>query len=181
MKRAVIFVLLLSMELIVHSQNLVANPGFEKWQTITRPEGWSVTQNCQKDSVSFQSGIYSCLHFGGTTSAKYLGQTIPVIPRKQYRLSLLYKTAVTGTGNGCRIWCYWKDEAGNSITDASTDDILRPSKYLKSDTWQPFSTEVIAAPSNAASFYLEVRTYQNSITNWDDFVFEEYITAGTMK
>jgi hypothetical protein len=47
---------------------------------------------------------------------------------------------------------------------------------MKSDTWQRFYTDIIAPP-NASYFYLEVRTYQNSIAYWDDFVFEENVTT----
>jgi hypothetical protein len=53
---------------------------------------------------------------------------------------------------------------------------MRPSKYLKSDTWQQLSINIIA-PAEAAAFYLEVRTYPNSIVFWDDFVFEETVAT----
>jgi hypothetical protein len=176
MKRAIIIVLLLTLETAMFSQNLVGNPGFETWEKTTKPYGWNTAQNCLKDSVYIKSGSYSCRHEGGT-STRYLGQTISVIPGNQYMLSFFYKTQITGNGNGCRIWCYWKDSAGNSISDPSTDAILRPSKYLKSDTLQQFSIS-ITAPSQAVTFYLEVRTYPNSIAYWDDFVLEETVATG---
>jgi hypothetical protein len=47
---------------------------------------------------------------------------------------------------------------------------------MKSDTWQQFSID-FTAPANASYFYLEVRTYQNSIAYWDDFVFEENVST----
>ena len=99
-----------------------------------------------------------------------------IVPDKQYRLTFFYKTVITGSGNGCRIWCYWKNSEGINMTDPPTDDILRPSKYLKSETWQQFSVD-IAAPAGASSFYLEVRTYQNSVVYFDDFVFEENVAT----
>jgi hypothetical protein len=176
MKRAIFFVLLLGVESIAFTQNLVVNPGFETWSKIEKPSGWTTTQNCLKDSVNIKSGSYSCRHAGGTSTTKYLGQTVAVNPGKKYIFSLNYKTETTGSGNGCRIWCYWKDSDGNSITDPSTDDILRPSKYLKSDTWQPFSIEVVA-PEKASALYLEVRTYSNSVAYWDDFIFEENVAT----
>ena len=74
-------------------------------------------------------------------------------PGKSYSFSFFYKTVTTGTGNGCRLWCYWKDNGGNNFTDPATDAILRPSKYLKSDTWQQLSIN-ITAPAEAAAFYL---------------------------
>jgi hypothetical protein len=173
MKRVFFFVLITIMSHRAFSQNLVENPGFEKWDKLNKPAGWSVAQNCLKDSVYIRSGDYSCRQEGGT---KYLGQIITVNQDKKYRLSFFYKTSITGTGNGCRIWCYWKDADGNNLTDANTDDILRPSKYLKSDVWQQFSAE-FSTPERAASLYLEVRTYSNSISYFDDFVFEENIST----
>ncbi len=174
MKRAIFFVLLIILESALYSQNLVINNGFETWDRTDKPTGWTTSQYCLKDSVSVCFGSYSCRHAGGASSAKYLGQTISVIPGQQYNLSFFYKTEITGSGNGCRIWCYWKDAGGNSLPDALTDDILRPSLYLKSLTWQQFSIN-IPAPSNAVAFYLEVRTYPNSIAFWDDFIFEASI------
>ena len=106
MKRTTFFVLLLSVELTLISQNLVVNPGFETWEKTIKPSGWTTTQNCLKDSVYIKTGSYSCRHSGGTSTAKYLGQTVGVVPGKQYNLSFYYKTEITGTGNGCRIWCY---------------------------------------------------------------------------
>ncbi len=173
MKRVIFFVLLTNVGLVSFSQNLIVNPGFEIWEKSTKPSGWTTAQNCVKDSVNIKSGTYSCRHEGGT---KYLGQTLSVAPGKQFRLSFFYKTEITLNGNGCRIWCYWKDLEGNNITDLSTDDILRPSKYLKSEIWQQFLVD-LPAPSGASSFYLELRTYQNSVAYLDDFIFEENMTT----
>jgi hypothetical protein len=173
MKRVIFFVLLINMSLLSFSQNLIINPGFETWEKPNKPAGWTTAQSCLKDSVSIKSGNYSCRHDGGT---KYLGQTLTVAPGKQYRLTFFYKTSITGSGNGCRIWCYWKDFGGNNLTDVATDDILRPSKYLKSEMWQQFSVD-FASPSGSAFFYMEIRTYSNSTTWLDDFVFEENVST----
>lgn len=173
MKRVIFFVLLINVSLLSLSQNLIVNPGFEIWERTNKPAGWTLAQSCLKDSVNIRSGIYSCRHDGGT---KYLGQTLTVSPVTHYRLSFFYKTAVTGSGNGCRIWCYWKDSGGNNVTDIATDDILRPSKYLKSDSWQQFSVD-FTSPAGTAFFYLEIRTYANSTAWLDDFVFEENVTT----
>jgi hypothetical protein len=172
MKRITLFVLLLFMELNLFNQNLIVNPGFEVWENTIKPSGWSTVQNCLKDSVYFKTGSYSCQHSGGTSASKYLGQTLAVVSGKQYGFSFFFRTEITGTANGCRIWCYWKDAGGNNIPDPLTDAVLRPSKYMKSDNWQQFST-VVVAPALGVNFYLEVRTYPNSIAYLDDFVFEE--------
>lgn len=176
MKRAVFFVLLLALEPSAFSQNLIMNPGFETWVKINKPSGWTTAQNCLKDSINVNSGNYSSLHSGGTTTTSYLGQTINVLPGKEYRLLLYYKTGINTTGKGSRIWCYWKDIEDKSISDVLTDDIMRPSQYLKSDTWQEFSIRVIAPPA-AVAFYLEVRTNSNSTVYWDDLRFEESVAT----
>ena len=178
MKRITLFVLPIFLEFNSFSQNLIVNPGFEIWETAIRPLGWTTVQNCLKDSAYFTTGSYSCKHTGGTSTAKYLGQTLAVVSGKQYNFSFFCKTEISGTGNGCRIWCYWKDAGGNNIADQLTDEILRPSKYMKSSTWQRFSTTVVSPPL-AVAFYLEVRTYPNSIAYWDDFNFEENMATYT--
>ena len=164
--------LFLAMDTIVFCQNLVVNPGFETWTKINRPTGWDHVENCLKDSSSVISGDYACKHGGDVSTTSDLGQTIPVFPGKEYRLSLFNRTIITSTGKGSRIWCYWKDSENISIDDPLTNDIMRPSQYLKSEIWQQFSISV-KAPDDAAYFYLEVRTNTNSIAYWDDFVFEE--------
>lgn len=176
MKKLIFFVLLIVISLVSFSQNMIVNPGFETWEVSHKPNGWTTAQNCLKDSVQIKSGTYSCRHEGTTGATKYLGQTLPVGPGKSYSISFFYKTATTGTGNGCRLWCYWKDNNGDNFSDPVTDAVLRPSKYLKSDTWQQLSINIIA-PAEAAAFYLEVRTYPNSIVYWDDFIFEETVAT----
>lgn len=177
MKRAKFFVLLLSFGFTCYSQNLVINPGFESWSKLNKPSGWTHSENCLKDSAIIQSGQYSCQHTGGTSTSSDLGQTISVVPGKDYNLAFSFKTSSSTSGNGARIWCYWKDGSGNNITDPLSDDILRPSKYLKSDSWKNNCLSV-TAPQAAASFYLEVRTYPNSVSYFDDFVFEEKSLTG---
>jgi hypothetical protein len=158
----------------LYSQNLVLNPEFETWNSITKPASWTHADNCLKDSISVHSGKYSCRHAGGS-STSHLGQTIAVTPGKEYKLSIYYLTGLPSTGNGSRIWCYWKESDGvTSITDPATDLIMRPSDYLRSDTWQQF-TITVTAPAQAAFIYLEVRTNTNSLMYWDDFLFEESI------
>jgi hypothetical protein len=177
MKRVISFVLLANISLICISQNLIINPGFESWTRVNKPNGWTHAENCLKDSIVFSSGKYACMHTGGATATSDLGQTMTVSPGKKYSLSLYYRTSITSTGNGVRIWCYWKDASGNSLSDPLTDDILRPSKYMKSGTWQQFSVNM-TSPPEAVAFYLEVRTYPNSTVYWDDFVFEEAVATG---
>jgi hypothetical protein len=178
MKRTVFFVLLFCTGSLSHSQNLVINPGFEAWSKSGDPVGWTTSVNCHKDSVSVNSGKYSCRHEGTTSGTKSVGQKLTVSPGKLYRLSFYYKTKIIAAEHGCRIWCHWEDPEGKTLTDPVTDDILQPSNYMKSESWQKFSVE-ITAPINADKFSLEVRTYQNSIAHLDNFVFEETDATGT--
>lgn len=179
MKRALFFVLLLVIELVSVSQNLVVNPGFEIWGKTTKPNGWVPAERCLKDSSDNISGKYTCMHSGSTTSRADLGQTITVLPGKNYMLSF-YSRTIASTGSGARIWCSWKNAAGTRISDPLTDDILQPSEFMKNESWQQ-STVIITAPAEAVTFYLEVRTYANSITWWDDFVFEETVTTSNQE
>jgi hypothetical protein len=176
MKRTTFFVLLLALELSLPGQNLVQNPGFDSWLSVAKPAGWVHIENCTKDSADFMSASFSCRHTGGKTTVSDLGQTINVSAGKTYMLSFHYRTAANSTGNGARIWCYWKDISGTNLSDPQSDAVLRPSAYLKSQAWKQFSITVVA-PANATAFYLEVRTYSNCTTNWDDFEFKE--TTGT--
>jgi hypothetical protein len=176
MKKSVFLTFLIVISSISYSQNLVLNPDFETWNSITKPASWTHADNCLKDSLSVHTGKYSCRHAGGS-STSHLGQSIPVTPGKEYKFSIFYLTGVPTTGNGSRIWCYWKMNDGlTSITDPATDIVMRPSEYLKSDTWQQFLISV-TAPVEAAFFYLEVRTNTNSLTYWDDFLFEESVVT----
>jgi hypothetical protein len=170
MKRALFFVLCIHYALLIFSQNLVVNPGFESWSKINKPASWAHAENCQKDSLTLLSGSYSCFHSGGESTSSDLGQTIAVIPGSEYELSFSYKTSGSTTGNGARIWSYWKNADGSIVFDPMTDDILRPSKYMKSETWKRV-TLYLNAPATAASLYLEVRTYPGSGCWWDDFYF----------
>lgn len=174
MKGAVSFVIMLTLGFTLYSQNLVVNSGFEEWGIISRPSGWNHVENCLKDSSAVISGNYACKHSGGLTSTSDLGQTIPVVPGKEYRLTLFNKTIVTDNGKGSRIWCYWLDANSEKLYDPDTDDIIRPSQYFKIENWMQFSIN-ITAPNEAEAFYLEVRTNTNSIAYWDDITFEEII------
>jgi len=170
MKRGMFFVLCIAFCNVVIAQNLVVNPGFETWGSTGKPSDWANTQNCLKDSDFIKSGNYSCRQ-DGVTSSRDLGQRVIVSPGKHYTFSFFFKTGSATTGNGCRLWCEWLDDAKVSISDPSSVAILH-SAYMKSDIWQQFSCD-LTSPENAGYFYLLVRTLSNSVTYWDDFVFQE--------
>lgn len=170
MKRVVFFVLLIVLNTRLFSQNLVLNQGLETWRSTVKPTDWVNTQNCLKDSDFVKSGNYACRQ-DGVTDSRDLGQRVIVSPKKHYRFSFFFKTGSATTGKGCRLWCEWLDTAKVSISDPSSVAILH-SNPMKSDVWQQFSCD-LTSPDNAAYFYLLVRTFSNSVTYWDDFVFQE--------
>lgn len=176
MKRLFSLVLFCMVFILSEAQNLVINPGFETWQKLTKPDGWTTALACTKDSVIVRSGSYSCRQITGTES-KELGQLIAVSEGKSYRFSLWYINDLTATGNGCRIWSNWRDADGNPVTDDASLPQLH-SGYLKSDVWKEYTADLVV-PVNAAYFNLVVRTLPNSVTRWDDIKFEENFPTGT--
>lgn len=172
MKRAISFVLLLTLGAISFSQNLVVNPGFESWETTTKPTSWTTAQGCLKEEAIFQSGSYACRQ-EGTTSSRDLGQVFSISSSKQYRFSFYYKTGTSSTGNGCRVWCEWFDDKQAPITES-----VLHSGFLKSESWLQYTAD-LTPPSGAAYFHLLVRSLPNSITYWDDFVFDESVPTTT--
>jgi hypothetical protein len=174
MKRAIFFVLCYCTLQTISSQNLVLNPGFESWETPTKPEYWTISQNCESSSAFIISGVYSCKHSGTATDRSDLSQIIPVTAGKEYRLSYYCRTEAPGTASGARIWCSWKNVSGAEIADPATKPVLQPTSYIKNITFQQYSLTTVA-PAGAVSFNLEFRTYKNSSAWWDDIVFEESI------
>ena len=172
MKRFFFSVLSAVYTMNLFSQNLVVNPGFESWQKINKPTGWTTALGCLKDSSCTLSGEYVCRQTA-TSDSRELRQVFTVTEGKQYNISFWYRNETGGTGNGCRIWSNWKDADGNSLDDAMSQPLLH-SGFLKSDSWKQYSAAV-TAPATAVSFNLIVRTLPNSVTFWDNIVFEESV------
>jgi hypothetical protein len=172
MKRHISFVLFLITVICSYSQNLVTNPGFETWQKVNKPNGWTSALGCLKDSAIILSGNYSCRQ-AATSDSRELGQLIPVSEGSLYRISFWYRNE--SSGNGCRIWSNWKDGEGNAIDDAPSLPLLH-SGFLKSESWKQYTADVTAPPT-ATYFNLIIRTLPNSVTYWDDVVFEENVAT----
>lgn len=170
MKRVVFFVLCFVVSISAFPQNLVINSGFDNWSRTDKPANWNNTQGCLKDSVYIVTGNYSCRQ-EATTSSRDLGQKFAVLPGTNYRFSFFYLTGSETSGNGCRVWCSWLDNSQAGIADP-----VIHSTFLKSESWQKYEAAV-TSPETAGYFYLLVRTLPNSITYWDDFVFEEDIAT----
>lgn len=171
MKRAIFFVLVISVCNTAMTQNMVVNPGFENWETSTKPAGWTIAQNCTRESSVNLSGSFCCSQTGTATDSKDLSQKIPVIPGKTYSISINYMTSPVSAGNGGRLWCRWVDADG-AFFDEDASKVLMQSGYLKSATWNSLLITIIAPPA-AASINLLIRTLPNSATYWDDISFVE--------
>jgi hypothetical protein len=170
MKKVVFFVLCIAVSISAFPQNLVINSGFDNWSRTDKPANWNNTQGCLKDSVYAVTGNYSCRQ-EATSKSRDLGQKFAVTPGTNYRLSFFYFTGSETSGNGCRVWCSWLDNSQNGIADP-----VIHSTFLKSESWQKYEA-ALTSPETAGYFYLLVRTLPNSVTYWDDFVFEEDIAT----
>jgi hypothetical protein len=170
MKSVVCFVLCCVASISANSQNLILNAGIESWNRIDKPASWTNTQGCLKDSAYIFSGNYSCRQAAAATPRE-LGQKFVITPGTNYRFSFSYMTGSETTGNGCRVWCSWLDESKVEI-----EDPVLHSTFMKSETWQKYEAAT-TSPETAGYFYLLVRTLPNSVTYWDDFVFEEDIAT----
>ncbi len=179
MKKNYIFTLLMTLCLIGASfgQEMLLNGGLENWDTDTAPTGWTKVENTTKETTETHGGSFSAMHIGGT---KDLGQTIEgVVAGDNYTITIWYKV-IENDATDARIWSYWKNEEGGSVTDAATDDALRgpDGGYLPNNggAWSKYEVNV-TAPDNATKFYFELRTYGGATTYWDDLSFFKNATA----
>lgn len=183
MKKNYIFTLLSLIVISVSSfgQELLLNGNFESWDDDTTPTSWSKAESVTKDDSEKNGGSFSVLRNGGS-GTKDLAQTIlGVTPGNSYTITIWYKVT-SGDDTDARIWSYWKDDSNTNIDndDFDTDTALRgpDNGYLSNNgnVWSQY-TVTITAPAGAASFYFEVRSYNNSVVNWDDFSFVANATA----
>ncbi|SMO57289.1 Por secretion system C-terminal sorting domain-containing protein [Saccharicrinis carchari] len=158
------------------AQNLVVNGGFETWDDETTPLNWDHVENVTQETTIVHSGTYSAKHTGGI---KDLGQYLPVTGGETYVVSIWYYT-IEADGTDSRIWAKWADSEKTTIKDEATEDQLQgPNNgyFPTFGQWAEYSTTV-AAPASAAFLYLEVRTYRDAITYWDDFSVTEDNATG---
>ena len=139
---------------------MLVNGDFENWDDDTTPTGQTKVENTNKESTETHGGFFSAMHVGGT---KDLGQTIEgVIAGNSYTITLQYKV-IENDGSDARIWSYWKNAAGSSVTDAATNDPLRggsSSGYLDNNGGAQTKYEVtVTAPAEVTKLYFELRTY----------------------
>ena len=173
MKKNYIFTLLLAFcfSNLSFGQEMLLNGDFENWDDDTTPTSWTKVENTTKESTEIHGGSFSAKHVGGT---KDLGQTIEgVIAGNSYTMTLWYKVT-GGDDTNARIWSYWKNAEGGSVTDAATDASLRgPSNgYLDNNggVWTKYEVTVIA-PAEVTKLYFELRTYGSATVYYDDLSF----------
>ncbi len=104
-----------------------------------------------------------------------------MIAGDSYTISLWYKVTA-GDGTDARIWSYWKDGSGGSVTDADTDGALRgpDNSYLDNNVgvWTEYTATVVA-PATTEAFYFEVRFYSGSVVYWDNLSFVHNTTSSS--
>jgi hypothetical protein len=179
MKKNYFFTLLLTIciSTLSFGQEMLLNGGLENWDSDTAPTGWTKVENTTKESSETHGESFSAMHVGGT---KDLGQTIEgVIAGDNYTITIWYKV-IENDATDSRIWSYWQNEAGDSVTDAATDVALRgpDNGYLPNNggVWSKYEVNV-TAPAGATKFYFELRTYSGATTYWDDLSFFKNATA----
>ena len=179
MKKNYIFILLLAFcfSNLSFGQEMLLNGDFENWDDDTTPTSWTKVENTTKESTEIHGGSFSAKHVGGT---KKLGQTIEgVIAGNSYTMTLWYKVT-GGDDTNARIWSYWKNAEGNSVTDAATDASLRgPSNgYLDNNggAWTKYEVTV-TAPAEVTKLYFELRTYSGATVYYDDLSFVNNTTV----
>ncbi|MDG1245844.1 MAG: T9SS type A sorting domain-containing protein [Polaribacter sp.] len=179
-KNYFITLLILCFSLSSFGQEMALNSGFEAWDDSTTPTDWTKAENITQSNDA-QSGTFSALRDGGT-GTKDLSQTITgVIAGDSYTISLWYKVTA-GDGTDARIWSYWKDGSGGSVTDADTDGALRgpDASYLDNNggVWTEYTATVVA-PATTEAFYFEVRSYSGSVVYWDNLSFVHNTTSSS--
>lgn len=176
MKKLLTLVVLL-MTTISFGQNLVTNGNVENWTdvvtagvTVTTLDNFSpspFTANVSKETIIKHGGNYSVKHTTPiatvapptNTSVKIQNETVTIIPGHSYTISFWYLDNDTNARS--RPWMYWTDGATTpvTITDATTDAILRPTTYsTDSADWIQW-TATVTAPTTAAKLRFEVRSY----------------------
>tara|TARA_R110001592_G_scaffold120499_7_gene324836 strand:+ start:1729 stop:2520 length:792 start_codon:yes stop_codon:yes gene_type:complete len=173
MKKNYILTLLITLcfTLVSFGQEMMLNGGLENWDSDTAPTDWTKVEEITKESTEIHGGSFSAKHVGGT---KDLGQTITdIVAGNSYTITIWYKV-VENDASDSRIWSYWQDSSGTSVTDAATDGALRgpDNGYFANNggVWSKYEATVVA-PAGATQFYFELRTYSGAVTYWDDLSF----------
>lgn len=165
--------LLLANTILSFGQELLINGDFESWDDSSTPTSWSKIESTTQESTEVNNGSYSLKHTGGTSD---IGQTVSgIIAGNSYTVTVWYKVDSNfGDETDARIWSYWKDASGSSITDENTDANLRgpDNGYFDNNgnIWTKYTATVVA-PTDASQFYFELRTYGSAVVYYDNLSF----------
>jgi carbohydrate binding protein with CBM4/9 domain len=138
---------------------ILVNGGFESWDNLTTPTGWTKVENIDKDSTGVHGGTYAAKHTGGT---KDLGQYLTVTPGNSYTITLWCKVEA-GDNSDARLWAYWRG-AGANVGAAIESPYFGATDHSAWSTW----TTTLEAPAGTDTLYFEIRTYSGATAYWDD-------------
>jgi hypothetical protein len=144
-----------------------SNWGFENWTDDTTPVGFDKAENVTKEATTVHGGSFSAKQQAGT---KDILAKISVEAGSTYEVS--YWFLDNDATARCRMWSYFKDASGDSVTDEASDNLLRPDTYSEDNAdWQQYKFEV-TVPAGATTLNFEVRNYKVDGTGFiyfDDF------------
>ncbi len=166
----------------VAGENKVVNGGFEDW-TGTLPVGWdnvNYNNGVQKETTIVHSGSNALKHTHiydskdpNKPAASKIQQEIDIVGGKTYTISYWYLDNDPNAKS--RIWSFWLDETGKTLTDGEAN--LRPTSYSSNSADWVLVETTLTAPANAKKFRFEVRTYagdgRDGFVYYDDFAVIE--------
>jgi hypothetical protein len=176
------------MTTITFGQNLVVNGDFETWTDATTLTSFSpspFTAAVSQETTIKHNGNYSVKHTTPiatvapptNTAVKIQNETVTIIPGHTYTISFWYLDNDTNAKS--RPWMYWITSAtpAVTITDATTDTILRPTTYSTDSAQWTQWVATVTAPATAAKLRFEVRSYAigttvgsgGGVVYYDDF------------
>lgn len=150
----------------VNAQNLVLNGDLEAWDDDNTPTSWTKIESITKEAVNIHGGSFSAAHMSNEGTTDFSQNVQGIVGGQQYRIQYYYLDNVTNART--RIWAYWADASGTTISD--NGDVLRPGTYSEDNSeWMHYDVTLVA-PATAAQFKFEVRVYKQDGT-WDGYVY----------
>ena len=140
----------------VNAQELLANPGFEDWDSGV-PLGWDIEVDVtvtEEDGEIYEGDLSVSLE-ATSSSNRGIFQEIPVVPGNVYVFSA-YLYGLNGN-NDLGLYVNWLDSSGGNISGEGT--------FYNSaaNAWELVTTGEITPPANAAIARCRIRCYANSL------------------
>ncbi len=153
--------------------NLLRNPGFESWNTLTSPRNW-VSVNVVRSNLR-HSGQYSALMGDNPSRNAELYQDVSVVPQRTYRLTF-WGREVGSREDGdfnLRTSVLYFDSRGNVIGQSDPD---YDENFIPNDRFSQFSFTTGRIPAGARTarirFRFTPRTNNRNGVAVDDVFFE---------